>query len=130
MFSSVNSRQFIKTALIYLFCSLFLILFNFIYGIFSRGVHSSFMTFAFLIPLIGGSVISLLFIFLPKPTFLIINLWRMGISTLVIGFLLRGVFDIYGTEVAYIMFYFYFSVGLFLISFILYVFMLILKYRK
>lgn len=50
------------------------------------------MTFAFLIPLLGGGFL-LLPMFRRRSHFL----WNCGILTLTVGCLLRGVLDIYGT---------------------------------
>ncbi|MFH0993713.1 MAG: hypothetical protein V1761_05120 [bacterium] len=99
MFTSANNKIFFKRALTYLFISAFLFVFNLVYGLFAHGVSSAFMTFAFLIPLIGGTVASLALIFLPPANEIVTNLWRMGLATIVVGSLLHGVFDIYGSEV-------------------------------
>ena len=125
VFSLVNSKQLQRRALIYFAISLFLILFNFIYSIFSHGVHSPYMQYVFLVPLILGTVVLMVVLFLPFPSFITSTLWRMGIATLVSGFLLRGVFDIYGTEVPYIIFYLYAGIALLASSLILYMYMII-----
>lgn len=82
------------------------------------------MQFAFLIPLIGGSIVSIVMIPLPSPNTRTVTIWRMGLATLVIAFLLRGVFDIYGTSVAYIALYLYFGFGLLFCAFLLYIVMI------
>ena len=97
---SRDNKLQIKIALKYFYVSAFLFIFNLIYSIFAHGIGSDYMRYAFLIPLIGGSVISVLFLKLPPANDIIKNIWRMGISTLVIGSILHGVFDIYGSEVA------------------------------
>lgn len=127
--SSLENKNILTIrALIYFGISVFLILFNAIYGIFSHGVHSMYMQFAFLIPLIGGTFISLILYILPFPTIIESTIWRMGISTLIIAFLLYGVFEIYGTTVAYISIYEYVGYGLLILSFVIYMFRLI-QYR-
>lgn len=95
--TSSDNRRAWKIALRYVFVAAFLALFNFVYGLFAHGVSSLFMQLAFLIPLVGGGGVSLLFLVLPSAGDVARSLWRMGITTLSVGFLLHGVFDIYGS---------------------------------
>ena len=91
-----HKTQF-KLSFKYLIISLSLVLFNYIYSIFAHGISSAYMTYAFLFPLVGGSLVSLFFIKIPIPKDLTKSLWRMGLSTLTVGSILKGVFDIYGS---------------------------------
>lgn len=95
----------------------FVFVFAQIYGLFSHGVYSLFMTYAFLLPLI--------LIFLPKLINLCTGnrlwnlslenadeegekklffaslasfLWKSGVAVLTVGSLYKGVLDIYGTS--------------------------------
>jgi len=106
VFTSADSKTLLRRALKYLFVSTFLVAFNLIYGLFSHGIGSDYMRYAFLFPLIGGSLASLILVFLPPPGDIVSNLWRMGLSVLVVGSLLHGIFDIYGSEVAYVTVFF------------------------
>jgi len=54
----------------------------------------------------------------------------MGLTTLIIGFLLHGVFDIYGSEAALVNVFFYASYGLLSIGFILFIINLIKSIKK
>ncbi len=100
MSTSEGNKTLLRRALWYLFISAFLVVFNLVYGLFAHGIGSPYMTFAFLIPLLGGGLVALALIFLPPAGEIAVNVWRMGLSVLVVGFLLHGVFDIYGSEVA------------------------------
>ena len=117
---SVDKAILLKRALRYGAISVFLLVFHGVYSLFAHGVNSFYMQFAFLIPLIGGSVVSLFLLVLSRPNEVVIQVWRMGLSTLVVGFLLHGVFDIYGTEVAMVNLFFIIGIGLLLVAFLLY----------
>jgi len=86
------------------------------------------MTYAFLIPLIGGTLVSFLLYIFPSPDYTSKNLWRMGLITLVIGFLLHGVFDIYGTEEALVSVFF--TVGICLLAGSVFLYILLSVKRK
>lgn len=121
MYISTNKKMLFKRALQYFYISIFLVVFNLIYGLFAHGVSSSYMQLAFLFPLLGGSVVSLLMIYLPLESKIVSNIWRMGLTTLIVGSLLHGVFDIYGTEVGLVKVFFIFGIILLLCSLTLYV---------
>jgi hypothetical protein len=95
--TSADKRILRKRALVYLAVSAFLVVFNLIYSLFAHGVASAYMQYAFLIPLAGGSLVALLLMILPQAGYFTCQIWRMGIATLIVGFLLHGVFDIYGS---------------------------------
>jgi len=94
--TSDAKRRFLKRARNYGFASAFLLLFHLVYQIFAHGVDSPYMTFAFLIPLVGGVAVELGFLFLPAPGEVGLAVWPMGIATIATGSVLHGVFDIYG----------------------------------
>ncbi|PKL00475.1 MAG: hypothetical protein CVV56_05730 [Tenericutes bacterium HGW-Tenericutes-1] len=62
----------------------------------------------------------MLLIYLPKTSFWVRQIWRMGLVTLIIGFILHGVFDIYGSESELVNAIFYMGYGLLSTAFILY----------
>ena len=75
-------------------------LFGAIYEVYSHGVYSYYMMYAFVVPFVMG-VIPYLFIGLFAkilPSELSKNLWNYGIVTLSLGSVMRGVLDIYGTD--------------------------------
>ncbi len=88
----------------YFFITLFCILFSFIYLQFSHGVSSPHMTYLFLYPLIFGVLVGVLFYCLAKggtDHFWSSHLYHTGVAALILGSLLRGVFDIAGTASIY-----------------------------
>lgn len=107
--TSVTNRTHLKTAFTYLIISIFVALFGGIYEIFSHGVYSNFMIYAFAFPLVGGCLPFFIlgmwkFINIGKPSICLKvpnaitrNLYHSGIATLTIGSIIRGVLDIYGT---------------------------------
>ena len=89
-----------KIGFVYLFVTLFLVLFGAVYEYFSHEVYSYFMLYAFVIPLVGG-VLPLFSIAhfnrIPKPRRVVCNLYHSGIATLTVGSCFAGVLEIYGT---------------------------------
>ena len=85
-------------------CSLFCLLFYMIYNLFSHGVHSPFMTFLFVWPLVLCVIPYALFVFMPQipgPSLLSALTWNTAAAALTISSLLRGVFDIAGNSSVY-----------------------------
>lgn len=75
-----------------------LALFGAVYELFSHGVYSYFMIYAFAIPLILGVLTYALFLIFRKyPKRAAVNLWNSGIAALSAGCVFRGVLEIYGT---------------------------------
>ena len=93
-----------RIMLIYLFSSAFCLLIFLVYNIFSHGVLSFFMTFLFLWPLLLGVFPAfLLFLHMKnKRVFLRscvpLRLWRSDVAAITMASLLRGVFEIAGTD--------------------------------
>ena len=109
LFSSV------KVAKIYMFFSLFLVLFGAVYEYFSFGVYSYFMIYAFAVPMILGVLPALLLNgSFPGGNIWAARLWAYGVVTLSTGAIFRGIIDIYGTSSS--MFYIYMAIGIILLS--------------
>ena len=96
----------LRTSIVYLAVSIALAIFGAVYEVFSHGVFSFYMIYAFMIPLIGGTVpymaaylaarragTSAKVAALRKGS----GLYHAGIATLTIGSIMKGVLDIYGT---------------------------------
>ncbi len=93
-----------KGAAIYLFVSLFCLIFYLVYDIFSHGVHSPYMTFLFAWPLVLGLLPCVAFWLterLKKPKRIAKNLYNSGVAALTASSMLRGIFDIAGTSSDY-----------------------------
>ena len=103
MFTSdinLNRRKASCTSLIYLIVSLFCVLFGAVYELFSHEVYSYYMIYAFAFPLVGGTLLFLVFSVIglsqyPHP--FACKLYHSGIAALTVGSIVRGVLDIYGT---------------------------------
>lgn len=99
-----RSNKLIKTTMVYLLLSALCIAIEKIYALFGHGVSSAAMSYMFLYPLLGGSVVfALLWIIninirsIPKFR-LYYNLYNSGIAMLTVGSMLKGVFEIAGTS--------------------------------
>ena len=89
----------LKTAFIYLLCTIFCAFFGAVYEAFSFGVFSYYMIYAFAIPLLLGTLPLFTAVLLKKkcPDDLTLNLWNCGTAVLTVGCMIKGVLEIYGT---------------------------------
>ena len=88
-----------KLILIDLIAALFCALFGAVYEIFSHGVYSYGMLYAFAFPLVLGVLPLYLIDILraPYPGKVLRNVWHAGIAALTVGSIVTGVLEIYGT---------------------------------
>ena len=104
MYTSVNKdvkNKFVKRSVMYFCISIFCAAFGGIYEIFSHGVYSNYMMYAFLFPLIGGALYNLIlycFSRLSLQRGLSLIFYNTGIAALTIGSIVRGILDSYGTD--------------------------------
>ncbi len=101
---TIQRFYFKKRVIPYFFATVFCMLFSFIYAQFSHGVSSPHMTYLFLYPLLAGVLVGMLFCLLEKTTteyFWSSHLYHTGVVALILGSILRGVFDIAGTASLY-----------------------------
>ena len=112
------------TTNVYLLLSLLCALFGAVYEILSHGVHSYYMIYAFLFPLVLGAF-PFLSIFLMRiknyPGMLSRNLYHSGIATIIVGSLIRGILEIYGTSNSLLCVYGYAGIIFLLVGIISYV---------
>ncbi len=115
-----------KTVIVYIGTTLFCVLFNYIYSLFSHNVSSAYMQYAFMYSLIGGigfySILSLLKIY----NRIAYNLYNAAIATLTFGSIFQGIVDISGSDVTYSNNYFILGTALLGIS----LFILLLMGKK
>ena len=104
--SILDTKDFKKLKYCYFIGMIFILLFSIIYELFSHGVYSGYMIFAFIYPMIGG-VIFLLF---KRMTYLSSNLINISIITLTLYSIMHGVLDIYGTTNQLINVYLYLGI--------------------
>lgn len=90
----------LKTSLVYLAAAVFFALFGGIYELFSHGVYSYAMIYAFAFPLIGGALPFLgigLSKKCPLPGRIFRNAYHSALSAWTVGSIFQGVLEIYGT---------------------------------
>ena len=93
----------IKTGMRYLAASIVIAAAAAVYGLFSHGVYSYFMTYAFMIPLLAGALPHLIAAMKGGDSDLAEKLHESRsiqlafVATLTVGSLLKGALDIYGT---------------------------------
>ena len=103
--------------------TVFCLLCAIIYNYFGHGVHSVHMDYMFLYPLILGVLfyVNLNQILQVKVVSrLFFNTYNSGIVTLIIGSMLKGIFEIAGTRSPYTRIYMWVGIGLILIGIISY----------
>ena len=96
----LNRNAQLKTHLMFNVAgTIFLALFGAIYELFSHGVYSYHMIYAFGFPLILGVLLYAVLILkgkYPRRSFL--NVWNTAIATFSLGSVFEGVLEIYGTS--------------------------------
>ncbi len=108
----------------YALVSLFIAVFGLIYEHFSHEVDSNYMRFAFLIPAAMGLPAALFFLLvkkIPRPGRYSSSLYRWSCTFLTGGALLRGVFEIYGTDSVFPRIYFIAGTVLLVASLVIYI---------
>lgn len=104
------NKRIKKTIIIYFLITIFLIIFDRVYSLFSHGVSSLSMNLMFLYPLLGGVVVYYILGYLSKnkknSMIISFNIYNSGIAILTVGSLLKGIMDIAGTSSQYIKYYF------------------------
>ena len=104
MYTSANVLK--KHLVFNLAGTLFLVLFGAVYEMFSHGVFSFFMLYAFAVPLVFGVTLYLVLLFLGKyPDRVFLNLWNSAIAAFSAGSVFQGVLEIYGTTNSLIIVY-------------------------
>ncbi len=116
-----------KTAVVYLFATLFCIVLNYVYSLFGHGVSSPFMSYAFVFSLVLGVVGFLLLDRLNLNNRVAFNLYNAGIATLTVGSILRGIIDIAGADTVYPVYYFYVGAILVVVGALIYFYQWIRK---
>lgn len=99
MFTSATERRAVRIAFVYLLVTTLCALAGCVYEVFSHGVWSGFMVYAFAFPMMLGAVpfgwIALTGRSLPHRWAL--RLHHAGVATLTLGSFMEGVMMIYGT---------------------------------
>lgn len=97
--ASGASANALRTTFVYLAVTVLCALFGAVYELFSHGVFSYFMIYAFAIPLVLGALPSLVRALkaLPAPCKRAVNAWNSGVAALTVGCIFQGALEIYGT---------------------------------
>lgn len=98
MFTSDIKCLLIKRLCAYGGAALGCLIFSRIYALFSHGVSSFFMTFLWLPPLVAAVLCGGLILLIRRPSAWFDRLFSCGVSCVTVGFCLRGVFEIAGTD--------------------------------
>lgn len=96
-----NKQQALKLALNYGLVTLLTVALGWIYERFSHGVYSDHTIYSFIFPLTGGVLFWLVAGTIEKSFYvnkLFLNMQAASIATLTLGFIVKGVLDIYGTS--------------------------------
>ena len=103
---SISNKKQPVAVYVYTAVAAFCILFNYIYSLYAHGVSSDFMTYMFLLPLVGGSLVfaglRMLHNRVKAPSRLSFNLYNSGVAWLTVGSCVTGVIEIAGYESDYI----------------------------
>lgn len=121
--SGDDRKKYAETARVYLIISVLCAVFGAVYELFSHKVYSFYMIFAFMIPLLGGFVPSLIMYALNVKRCRADaagGLYRSGIATLTIGSIIKGILEIYGTTNALSRLYLYVGAALTIFGIILF----------
>lgn len=109
---SISVIKKYKTVLVYLAVAVFAFAVDKVYAIFGHGVSSAYMTWMFLYPLFGGALFFLVLgLVAPQaesiPCYrLFRNIYNSGITLITTGSLMRGIFEIAGTDSPYVIWYY------------------------
>jgi len=109
-----------RTVIIYGITTLFLIGFNYLYSLLGHGVSSPFMSYAFVFSLVLGVISFLVIGWLKLENRIAFNLYNAGVATVIIGSILRGIFDIAGADSTSPIYYFLVGAGFVVIGGFLY----------
>ncbi|MGI6217582.1 MAG: hypothetical protein ACOYIK_08225 [Coriobacteriales bacterium] len=119
---SIDGRRgrgrFNKLAKKYLFATLGCALFSIVYELFSHDVYSNWMIWMFAVPLFMGAIPSLLMDRSGKQSRSVSSqkAWGSAVLTLVLGFCISGVLEIYGTTSPYVIVYWIAAAAMIVIS--------------
>ncbi len=130
LFISDIKKTHLKTCLIYLGVSIFVLIFSLVYSIFSHEVYSDYLSYAFLYPLIGGSVVYLCLHFTKKFSKWPYNFYNAGLATITVGSVLCGVNEIAGADTLYYLLFYLIGWILVILSVILLVLGIIISVIK
>ena len=123
-----NRDRYWKTITVYLGVTLFCVLFGAVYEVFSHGVYSYPMLYAFAFPLVCG-VTPFFLLFKYKrayPSSFSAGSYHAGVATCTVGSIMTGVLEIYGTSSPLLSGYWIIGIGLVAVGVLSYLFLVLL----
>lgn len=100
----------------------FLVLLDLVYNMFSYGIGSWYMHLVPLFVLLAGTVPAFVVARFYEPKPILIELWRMGLSTIAAAMVLTGILEIAGSEARSLVYFYGVGLLLWLIAAALYLF--------
>lgn len=94
--SVIKNKRVKKTLVSYSLLTIFFLAFSRIYESFSFGETSLHMHYLFVVPLVGGVILSFLLKIIPNLARISLNLWNSAVAVLTAGMLLRGIVNLSG----------------------------------
>ena len=91
-----NKNRFKKTAISYTLITIFFFTFSRIYEAFSFGETSVHMHYLFVVPLVGGILLTMFLKVLPQFSRISLNLWNSAVAIITTGTLFRGIVNLSG----------------------------------
>lgn len=127
--SDIDRSKNSRSAVAFLAASAFCGFFSSVYFRYSHGVSSDYMVFLSAVPFVLGTLPYLLLYLLRlrAPKRPIGQIYNCGVATLTTGFCLAGIFEIYGSECAYVPIYFCIGTVLVAAAFVWYLLTLLKK---
>ena len=130
-----NRRNAQRTALIYLAASILCAVFGAVYEVFSHGVYSYYMIYAFAFPLILGTLPFLLLSFIGNraksfPGSVARCFYHSAIIVMTVRSIMTGILEIYGTTNQLLSIYWFAGAGLLLAAIISYLISLLARSRN
>ena len=120
----LGTDDYKKNARIYIFITMFVFIFSYIYEIFSHDVYSLYMMLSPLIPLILGVLVNYILYFINtnlKISNLNSNIHNSIVIALTLYCILNGVLEIFGTTNSLVYLYIYISILLAILNVILFI---------
>lgn len=106
-----SKKRFKKTVISYTQITFFFFIFSRIYEAFSFGETSVHMHYLFVVPLVGGILLTMFLKVLPQFSRMSLNLWNSAVAILTTGTLFRGIVNLSGRSTTLDALYWYVGIG-------------------
>lgn len=106
-----SKKRFKKTIISYTQITIFFFIFSRIYEAFSFGETSVHMHYLFVVPLVGGILLTMFLKVLPYFSRISLNLWNSDVAIITTGTLFRGIVNLSGRSTTLDALYWYVGIG-------------------